>query len=65
MNNVVRLRSLERAIPTDDQPISQKMFRSALRHMLAHSRGEGLENTAITLELALTALDVDYESRRG
>jgi hypothetical protein len=41
------------------------MFRSALRHMLAHSRGEGLENTAITLELALTALDVDYESRRG
>jgi hypothetical protein len=67
MNNVVHLRDvvLDRSSLTDEPVVSRKMFRTALKRMLSHSRSEGLDNTALTLELALTALDVDYEGRRA
>jgi hypothetical protein len=67
MNNVVQLRTLvqERASLTDEALFSPKMFRTALRRMLAHAQRERLGDTALTLELALTALDLDYERRRG
>jgi hypothetical protein len=67
MNNVVSLRRLE--LETDnriDPPrMSQKMFRTALRRMLSHARQQGLADTALTLDLALTALDADYDRRRS
>jgi hypothetical protein len=33
--------------------------------MLSHARQQGLPDTALTLDLALTALDGDYERRRS
>lgn len=67
MNNVVSLRRLE--LETDSlieaSLMSQKMFRTALKRMLNHARQQGLADTSLTLDLALTALDADYERRRS
>ncbi|CAA7611644.1 hypothetical protein MTBLM5_10142 [Magnetospirillum sp. LM-5] len=67
MNNVVSLRRLK---PESDSLIeaplmSQKMFRTALVRMLSHARQQGLADTTLTLDLALTALDADYDRRRS
>lgn len=67
MNNVVSLRRLK---PESDSLIeaplmSQKMFRTALTRMLSHARQQGLADTTLTLDLALTALDADYDRRRS
>ncbi|WP_173973885.1 hypothetical protein [Magnetospirillum sp. LM-5] len=45
--------------------MSQKMFRTALVRMLSHARQQGLADTTLTLDLALTALDADYDRRRS
>lgn len=68
MNNVVYVRParLEQSLPTDDgSGVSAKLLRSALSRLYQFARTEGLENTAMTLELAMTAIDVDYEDRRA
>lgn len=67
MNNVVQLRhlELEQANLIEAPLMSPKMFRTALKRMLNHARQQGLEDTSLTLDLALTALDADYERRRS
>lgn len=67
MNNVVFIRRSrpETAPATDDREMSRKMLRTALNRLHAFARTEGLGNTAMTLELAMTALDVDYDRERG
>lgn len=65
MNNVVYVRpQLEGTTRVSDAGVSANLVKSALNRLLAYARGEGMENTAMTLELALTAVDVDYEVRQ-
>lgn len=66
MTNVIYVQpgQLERSTRTEDPTVSRKLVKSALGRLLAFARTEGLENTAMTLELALTAVEVDYEERR-
>lgn len=67
MNNVIYVRpgQLDRSVRTEDPAVSRKLVKSALNRLLAFARTEGLDNTAMTLELALTAVEVDYEDRRA
>lgn len=67
MNNVIYVRpgQLDLSVRTDNTGVSRKLVKSALNRMLAFARTEGLGNTAMTLELALTAVEVDYEERRS
>lgn len=67
MNNVIYVRpgQMDRSTRTEDPTVSRKLVKSALSRLLAFARTEGLENTAMTLELALTAVEVDYEDRRA
>lgn len=65
MNNVIYVRpQLDRTSRTRDPNVSAKLVKSALTRLLSFARSEGMENTAMTVELALTAVDVDYEDRR-
>lgn len=43
---------------------SSRLIRSALARLYTLARSEGYVNTAMTLELALTAVGVDSETRR-
>lgn len=67
MSNVIYVRpaQLNRSARTEDPTVSRQLVKSALNRLLAFARVEGLENTAMTLELALTAVEVDYEERRA
>lgn len=66
MNNVIYVRpQLDRTSRVSDAVVSANLVKSALTRLLAYARGEGMENTAMTLELALTAVDVDYEERQA
>lgn len=67
MNNVIYVRpgQLNRSMRTEDPGVSRNLVKSALARLLVHARTEGLENTAMMLELALTAVEVDYEDRRA
>ena len=67
MNNVIYVRPglVDLSVPTEASGVSRKLVKSALNRMLAFARAEGLGNTAMTLELALTAVEVDYEERRS
>ncbi len=47
-----------------ESPVSRKLLKSALTRLLVFARSEKMENTAMTLELALTAVDVDCEAKR-
>lgn len=65
MNNVIYVRpKLEGMSRVSDATVSANLVKSALTRLLAYARGEGMDNTAMTLELALTAVDVDYEDRQ-
>lgn len=65
MNNVIYVRpQLEGMSRVSDATVSANLVKSALTRLLAYARGEGMDNTAMTLELALTAVDVDYEDRQ-
>lgn len=65
MSNVIYVRpQLEGTSRISDALMSANQVKSALTRLLAYARGEGMENTAMTLELALTAVDVDYEERQ-
>ncbi|HTH17612.1 MAG TPA: hypothetical protein VL974_13225 [Magnetospirillum sp.] len=65
MNNVVYVRpQLEGTSRVSDARVSANLVKSAITRLLAFARGEGMDNTAMTLELALTAVDVDYEERQ-
>lgn len=67
MNNVIFVRPgrVDASVATENPAVSPKLVKSALNHLLAFARTEGLDNTAMTLELALTAVEVDYEERRA
>jgi hypothetical protein len=66
MSNVIYVRPrLEGASRYGDAEMTAQAMRGALVRLLANARGEGMENTAMTLELALTAIDVDLEERRA
>lgn len=41
-----------------------RSLRSAVSHLAVLARRLGLENTAMTLDLAMTALEVDLDHRR-
>ncbi len=50
--------------PDEDMAVSRKLIKSALLRLHAYARSQGFDNTAMTLELAVTAMDVDSEERR-
>lgn len=65
MNNVIYVRpQLDQTSRSHDPMVSAKLVKSALTRLLSFARAEGMENTAMTVELALTAVDVDYEERQ-
>lgn len=68
MNKVLYLRPQEPVLQsafTEDESVSPKLLKSALVKLMGFARGNGLSDTAMALELALTAVDVDYERRRA
>lgn len=67
MNNVIHVHPahIDRSVPAEDPAVSRNLVKSALNRLLAYARTEGLDNTAMTLELAITAIEVDYEERRA
>gem|GEM_PF-2539203 len=65
MNNVIYVRRQPgQASHGGDPLVSAKLVKSALTRLLSFAHAEGMENTAMTIELALTAVDVDYEERQ-
>jgi hypothetical protein len=64
MNNVIYVRPQAAGTSRGGDPmVSAKLVKSALTRLLSFAHAEGMENTAMTIELALTAVDVDYEER--
>lgn len=67
MNKVLYLRPQEplQSAFTDDEGVSPKLLKSAVAKLMNFARAQGLADTAMALELALTAVEVDYERRRA
>lgn len=64
MSKVIYVRpELEGMSRISDVQMTANAIKGGLVRLLAFARGEGLVNTAMTLELALTAVDVDLEDR--
>ncbi len=65
MSNVIYVRPrLDGTSRHGDVEVTAQAMKGTLMRLLANARGEGMENTAMTLELVLTAIEVDLEERR-
>jgi hypothetical protein len=65
MSNVIYVRpQLEGMSRLSDIDAAGHGLKAGINRLLACARADGLENTAMMLELALTAVDVDLEERR-
>jgi len=64
MNNISYVRPMaQHRLSTNGPDETSQIFRSALLRLLAQARTEQMENTIMTLELALTAIDIDMEEK--
>ncbi len=65
MSNVIYVRPrLEGMSRLSDMDAAGQGLKAGLNRLLACARADGLENTAMMIELALTAVDVDMDDRR-
>lgn len=65
MTNVIYVRpQLEGTSRLSDAETSAHGLKAGLNRLLACARGEGMDNAAMMIELALTAVDVDLEERK-